>query len=180
MDRIVTLALLTQGLLIVAAWTVSRLLDLQPVWGEPMRGVMCGVAGAGALAVINYVVLRFAPGNWLVNGIRAVYRELLVPLFSRLGLISVVMIGAAAGIGEEWLFRGVLQPLIGIVPTSVAFGIAHVGGRNMLPFGLWAAIMGLLLGGLAQFTNGLIAPIVAHGLYDVLALHYIRQGAHDA
>lgn len=178
--RVVVLALTTQGLLIVAAWALARLLRLDMQWGEPVRDVALGAGGAGVLSLLNYSLLRLWPGSWLVNGVRAVYHELLVPLFARLGLVSIVLIGTAAGIGEEWLFRGVLQPLIGILPASIAFGIAHVGGRNMLPFGLWAAIMGVLLGGLANLTGGLIAPMVAHGLYDIIALQYIRRGAHDA
>ena len=60
----------------------------------------------------------------------------------------------AAGLGEEWLFRGVLQPLVGLVAASVLFGLAHVGGRTMLPFGVWASVMGLVLGGLAIVTGG--------------------------
>jgi membrane protease YdiL (CAAX protease family) len=35
------------------------------------------------------------------------------------------------------------------------------------------------MGGLAIATGGLIAPIVAHGVYDMLALAYIRRGAHN-
>jgi hypothetical protein len=34
------------------------------------------------------------------------------------------------------------------------------------------------MGMLALVTGGLTAPMVAHGLYDILALEYIRRGAH--
>jgi membrane protease YdiL (CAAX protease family) len=50
----------------------------------------------------------------------------------------------------------------------------------MVPFGVWASAMGLALGGLAHVTGGLTAPIVAHGVYDILALAYIRRGAQHA
>jgi hypothetical protein len=33
------------------------------------------------------------------------------------------------------------------------------------------------MGGLALLTGGLTAPMVAHGVYDMLALEYIRRGA---
>ena len=65
---------------------------------------------------------------------------------ARFGVASAIAVGVGAGIGEEWLFRGVLQPLIGSIVASVVFGIAHVGGRSMLPFGVWATAMGLVLG----------------------------------
>jgi membrane protease YdiL (CAAX protease family) len=43
---------------------------------------------------------------------------------------------------------------------------------------VWASGMGFVLGTLANVTGGLTAPMVAHGLYDMLALEYIRRGAH--
>lgn len=176
--RIFILALATQTLLIVAAWAIVRALDLHIAWGDPARDAGIGVAAALALAAVNYLLLVHAPENWLVNGVRAVYDEVLVPLFAGLDRWSIVVIGAAAGVGEEWLFRGVLQPMLGLAVTSILFGVAHVGGQRMLPFGVWAACMGLALGVLAIATGGLIAPIVAHGVYDVLALAYIRRGVH--
>lgn len=175
--RVLLFALLTQALLIVVAWLSSRMLDLPLRWGDPLRHGMIGVAVAGALAGVNYLLLTHAPANWIVNGVRAVYDEVLVPLFARFGPASIIGLGIAAGIGEEWLFRGVLQPLIGLVAASAVFGLAHVGGMKMLPFGVWAAGMGLLMGSLANATGGLIAPMVAHGVYDMLALEYIRRGA---
>ena len=170
------LALATQGLLVVAAWLASDALSLPPRWGDPWRDTAIGVAVALAFAAVNYVLLMRAPRNWLTNGVRAVYDEVLVPLFSRQGLPSIILLGIAAGVGEEWLFRGVLQPLLGLAATSVLFGLAHVGGRRMLPFGVWATGMGLALGALAELTGGLMAPMVAHGVYDMLALQFIRRG----
>ena len=176
--RIFGLALGTQSLLIFAAWFISRGMKVAPPWGDPVKDTAIGLAAALVLAVVNYVLLTRAPANWIVNGVRAVYDELLVPLFSGLGPASIIVLGAAAGLGEEWLFRGVLQPVVGLLAASAAFGLAHIGGLKMLPFGVWASVMGLVMGGLAIATGGLIAPIVAHGVYDMLALEYIRRGAH--
>jgi membrane protease YdiL (CAAX protease family) len=173
--RVFVLAVLTQSVLVVTAFTLSQLLQLPPRWGEPRRDIIVGIVGALVLATANYTLLVHAPANWLVSGVRAVYHEVLVPLFARFGPISIVILGALAGIGEEWLFRGVLQPLVGLVVASAAFGLAHVGARSMLPFGVWASAMGFVLGGLATITGGLTAPMVAHGVYDMLALAYLRR-----
>jgi membrane protease YdiL (CAAX protease family) len=178
--RVFALALLTQSVLIGTAWLGSRALGLPPVWGDPARDVVIGLAGATVLAAANYLLLVHGPATWVVVGVRAVYHEVLIPLFSRFGAASIVITGALAGIGEEWLFRGVLQPLVGIALASVLFGVAHVGSRSMIGFGVWATGMGFLLGLLAQVTGGLIAPMVAHGVYDMLALAYIRRGALKA
>jgi membrane protease YdiL (CAAX protease family) len=176
--RLLALAFATQGFLVLVAWTCSRWLGISPRWGEPLRDTAIGLLFALVLAGANYLLLTRAPSNWLVDGVRAVYHEILKPLFSRLGVTSIIALGAAAGLGEEWLFRGVLQPLIGLAPTCAAFGLAHVGGVRMLPFGIWASGMGLVMGLLAIATGGLIAPMVAHGVYDMMALEYIRRGAH--
>jgi CAAX protease family protein len=178
--RVFALALLTQGLLILTAWALARLMNLPPRWGDPSRDVALGLAGAIVLALANYLLLVHGPANWLVGGVRAVYHEVLVPLFSRFDTLSIIVVGAVAGIGEEWLFRGIVQPLFGWVIASLMFGFAHVGGRSMLPFGVWASGMGFVLGALAYATGGLTAPMIAHGVYDILALAYIRRGAHNA
>jgi uncharacterized protein len=114
----------------------------------------------------------------MIDGVRAVYRDTIVPLFRGLTPWGAVAIGTAAGVGEEWVFRGIVQPLAGLTAASVIFGLAHVGSARMLAFGVWAAMMGVIMGALAVVTGGLTAPMVAHGLYDILALQYIRRGAH--
>jgi membrane protease YdiL (CAAX protease family) len=178
--RLVLLALASEGALALLAFIASRQMALDLAWGSPLRDGILGVTAALGLAAVNYAVLTYAPLSWLVRGIRAVYHEVLVPLFGTLHLGSIIVIGIAAGIGEEWLFRGVLQSTIGFVPAAVLFGAAHIGTGSMLPFGVWAALMGAGLGGLAIATDGLLAPTVAHAVYDMLALVYIRRDAKQA
>ena len=175
--KIVVVALATQAALIGLSWWCATFFKLTPHWGTPLRDAGIGVVAATGLALTNHYLLTRAPGNWIVSGIRVVYRETIMPLFSQIGPVSAIIIGTAAGIGEEWLFRGILQPLVGIVIASMLFGLAHVGSTRMLPFGVWATGMGAIMGTLAMATGGLTAPIVAHGVYDILALEYIRRGA---
>jgi uncharacterized protein len=177
--RVLVAALATQAGLIAAAWWAAGVLDLPPRWGRPWRDAMIGVAVALTLGVVNHLLLTRAPSNWLSDGVRGVYRETIVPLFRGLPLWGTIAIGVAAGVGEEWVFRGILQPLVGLIAASVIFGLAHVGGIRMVAFGVWAAMMGVIMGVLAMVTGGLTAPMVAHGLYDILALEYIRRGAHS-
>lgn len=177
--HLVVAALGTQAGLILLAWWCADALNVPPQWGRPGRDALIGLAVAFVLAAFNYLLLTRAPANWVVDGVRTVFHDTIVPLFGRLGPLSALTIGAAAGVGEEWMFRGVLQPLLGLVPATLLFGLAHVGGWRMLPFGVWASGMGLVMGGLAVATGGLIAPIVAHGVYDMLALEYIRRGVRS-
>ena len=172
------LALAGELLLVLLAlvWARWRGIPLDAGAGPWRHDAGAGVLAAAALAVFNYGLLCHAPAIRAVRAIRGVYRDLLKPLFARVGPLEVIVIAAAAGIGEELLFRGVLQPEIGLIPASLVFGALHMGGRGTLAFGCWVAIMGAALGWLAAATGGLLAPIVAHALYDAAALVYIRWG----
>ena len=91
-----------------------------------------------------------------------------------------IMLGAAAGIGEEMLFRGVMQgelstkfgDNIALILSSIVFGLGHA----VTPFyTLLATLASLFFGSLYINYDNLAIPIVCHGLYDVGALmwaHY--------
>jgi membrane protease YdiL (CAAX protease family) len=176
--RLVGIAVGGEGLLAVCGlgilwWRTGR---AAVAWGDVLGSLPIGAGVAGALAVALYVVLHHAPGGWLVRSLRRTYREVLRPIFGGVGPLDVAVIAAAAGFGEEILFRAALQPILGLVATSVLFGLVHVFGRDSIPIGLWASGAGLLLGWLAIATGGLTAPVVAHAVYDALALALIRWG----
>jgi membrane protease YdiL (CAAX protease family) len=114
-----------------------------------------------------------------VRSLRGVYREVLEPTFARIGRGDVLAISLAAGVCEELLFRGAIQQEWGLLPASLLFGAAHLGGSGTVGFGIWAGLIGVFLGALAIATHGLLAPIVAHAAYDALALAYIRWKATD-
>ena len=80
-----------------------------------------------------------------------------------------------AGVGEEVLFRGFLQGALGqwlgtgpgLVLASVVFGAAH----PVTPaYVLIASVIGVYLGGLWLVSGNLLVPMLAHGLYDFVAL----------
>jgi membrane protease YdiL (CAAX protease family) len=177
--RLVVLVLALQaalaGLTVLGMWAFG----LPFVFGGAADAVI-GLVAAGGLAGANWWLLFRAPAIQGVLAVRRMYDETLVPLFAPLGPGAATVVGLSAGVGEELFFRGLLQPLVGLPAASVLFGAAHVAGRGMWGFGVWAALMGAALGTLAAATGGLLAPIVAHGAYDVLALTYIRRTAFAA
>lgn len=161
---------------IAVAWASYRDLPLVVGRGGWVPNVLLGVGAAGVLAALNYWLLRAAPDLSPVRAVRALVDSTLRPLFAEVGPAEVLIIAVAAGVGEELLFRGVLQPEIGIVAASLVFGLLHMGGRGTLAFGLWVAAMGAALGALAIATDGLAASIVAHAVYDAAAIAYLRWG----
>ena len=158
--------------LVALAWMGLRRLPLE--LGPPLLGLVAGTVAAGVFALMNLYLLRAAPAVAAVRSIRRLYYEVLKPLFADLRAFEVVLIGLVAGIGEELLFRGAIQAEIGVVPASLLFGAMHIGGGGTIVFGCWAALFGLALGWLAIGTGGLLAPVVAHAVYDTVALAYIR------
>jgi membrane protease YdiL (CAAX protease family) len=174
--RLLLVALAAEGALALVglAWSWIRHIPLSG--GPPLLSAAAGVGVALLLAALYGWLLSVGPDVAPVQAMRRLYHDLLRPVFGTLDLPSIILISAVAGIGEEILFRGVLQQEFGLVVASLVFGAVHVGGRGMVVLGAWAGATGFVLGGLALATGGLIAPIVAHALYDALALAYIRWG----
>lgn len=176
-SRLVVVAVVGETVLALVAlvWIWARELPFEV--GDPVRGIGLGVGAAALLAVVNYGVLRFAPPVAPVRALRRLYGETLRPVFAAASGFDMAAVSVAAGIGEELLFRGAAQAEFGLMVASVLFGLAHVGGRDSLAFGVWVAMMGFGLGGLAHVGGGLMAPVVAHVLYDAAAIGYIRRDA---
>lgn len=140
-------------------------------------------AQIGTLAVLPMLALF----GWMVLSQRRPFVELkrivtsmVGELFPRARLAELALIAALAGVGEELLFRGFLQtlvakystPVVGIVVASLVFGALHAISR--LYFVL-ATLIGGYLGWLLIASGDLTVPIVAHGLYDFVALVYLTR-----
>lgn len=181
--RLTTVALLTQ-LALAAAGMLAASLSSRPVpWGleRPVIGLLAGLVTAAGLGWVNYRWLHAPVGPF--PGVRAAVDEVLAPTFGILSSRQMALVSIAAGIGEEVFFRGWLQPVVGWVPASLVFGLAHVAGARMLALGVWATGMGLALGAVAVLTGGVLASMVAHACYDLAAFHYLadvaRQRTHE-
>ena len=79
------------------------------------------------------------------------------------------ILALASGIGEEILFRGALQPVFGIVFTSLLFAIVHVQ-YGLTPITLAVFLLGLILGILRQRTNTTVTIFVHFGYNFILGL----------
>lgn len=120
-----------------------------------------------------------------LSRIRRTLEDGLMPHFAGLGLLPLALLAGLAGVGEELLFRGFLQSALalsfgevaGLLLAATVFGLVHW----ITPFyALYAGILGVYLGALFLLTGGLLAPILCHGIYDLVALgvlhHRVRRG----
>jgi membrane protease YdiL (CAAX protease family) len=89
-----------------------------------------------------------------------------------------VVIGFSAGIGEEILFRGAIQPRLGIWFTAILFAIAHT--QYGLSFGVLGVFMiGVVLGYQRRYMST-TSSIITHGVYNTvafLAAYYTGSGS---
>jgi hypothetical protein len=137
-----------------------------------------GVAATGPLMLVFVACLRSSLEPLLK--IRRFFDETLRPLFSQCSLGELAFVAIAAGIGEELLFRGVVQAwasrrlgvAAGLAAANLVFGLLH----PITPaYVLLAGLMGAYLGALWLATGNLLAPITAHALYDFLALAFLLR-----
>ena len=89
--------------------------------------------------------------------------------------LNLVLVAVFAGIGEELLFRGVLQrlfiklfknPWAGILVTAFIFSAIHLQFYGFIP----RFILGILLGLIYWYSGSLWPAIIAHFTYDALGV----------
>jgi membrane protease YdiL (CAAX protease family) len=98
------------------------------------------------------------------------------PAVHRAGNAALFSVAVTSAIGEELLFRGLLVPLIGVVASSIAFGLLHqIRGRARWGWMAWATIMGLLFGAVFATTGSLVGPLLAHAAINHSNLKFLRD-----
>jgi len=128
----------------------------------------------GALAGLSVVGLSRL-FEWLFEWARQLshaMRHMLGPLDSRAILFWAIF----SALGEEMLFRGLLQPNVGLVLSSIGFGLLHIGpDRRYLPWTVMAIAMGFAFGAMYGYTGNLLAPIIAHFTINFFNLHALAN-----
>jgi membrane protease YdiL (CAAX protease family) len=171
---------LFEGGLGLLAMGLGWLLGINPAadvawnWPAVAWGLVATLPMAGMLPLL--VHSSWPPLRRLVRLID----EVAVPLLGRLTVSHLALLSILAGVGEELMFRGLLQgglaPYLGdagaLVAASAAFGLCHALTRT---YAVLATLIGLWLGGLWLLADNLLAPMITHALYDFLALIYLLR-----
>lgn len=117
------------------------------------------------------------------EGLRRLMRDLVVPLFHNAPAGTLFLVSLLAGVGEELLFRGVIQgglsgllgPWGALVLASLLFGVLHALTRAYF---IIATLMGFYLGLIYLWSGNLLIPILIHFFYDWIVLrHYLARRA---
>jgi membrane protease YdiL (CAAX protease family) len=181
-QNLVAVAVLMEGGMGLAAVGIGWLIGANPLdlvsgdWLALLWGCVAALPMLGALAVSERLPF------WPFADVAKVVNQMIRPLFARTSIAELAVISALAGIGEELLFRGLIQEglarwigeptgvWIALVVASVLFGLVHPMNSAYV---VLAAGMGFILGGLWIATGNLLVPIVTHGVYDFLALVWL-------
>ena len=175
--RALLLALLFEGGMgLVGLFGVMLTVGLPSLWrGVRAASVVWGLAGTIPLLLLFWVLLRsrWAP---LVE-LRETLGAALGQLFAHSRPLDILVVSLMAGLGEELLFRGFVQAWFrtlwgtpaALPISSLLFGLAHFVSPA---YALFAALAGLYFGALFELSGDLLAPSIAHGLYDFLAIGY--------
>ena len=132
-----------------------------------LRGWMIGVAAAAVLWVIGTALDYVTYTVWGLAGWPRTDPELVDRLMSvAFTPVGAVVAAVAAGLGEELMMRGVLQPRFGWLLPNLAFTAAHAFQYNL------DALVGVfILGAALAFVRARWSTseaIVAHTLYDLV------------
>jgi len=169
-----------EGGLIGVAWLLGWLLGHDPfaalAWDARD-------AGLGLASVAPLLLLYLAGTRWPVGPLRRIKQlleEFVGEFFRRCTWLDLALISLLAGLGEEALFRGVVQGALGdwldawaaLVLASLLFGLAH----SLTPtYAVLTTLVGVYLGGLWLLTGNLLGPIITHAVYDFLVLLLLRR-----
>jgi membrane protease YdiL (CAAX protease family) len=168
-------------------------------WNQPPLQVLdlqWRAVAEGTLAAVPLLALFAAGHRWPVGPLRRILQFLngtVYPLLQQCSLAELALFGLAAGLGEEMLFRGVLQPALGtvlgpllgegyepaagLIAAGVLFGLAHCVTPT---YAVLAALIGFILGGLLLATGNLLVPITTHTVYDLVAIVYLLRAGPNS
>lgn len=186
-----------QSLFIVIAIAASQVMNV-PNFGLgdgfaiDSESVITGLKATVPLGVLAFVLDFFEKSYKPLEDVsKATQRSILGLLGGvRKPLVALgvsLALGAAAGWGEEMLFRGVLQSelagqfgdIAALISSAVIFGALHA----VTPlYAILAGVASLYFGELYLQYHNLAVPIICHGVYDVgalMAAHYTVTGLSE-
>jgi membrane protease YdiL (CAAX protease family) len=191
-SRTTLVALLFEGGLGAAALAIGWLLGYWPGLGmrgggtqEQIEAIGWGLVATGPL-IVGLVVIDHFPLGPLAK-LREATEEVVLQMFRGASFVQLAAVSIAAGLGEELLFRGLVQagltnliggplaPWIALAVASILFGVCHWLSTT---YAILAMLAGAYFGLLLILTGNLWTPIVAHAAYDLLALIYLVRPSH--
>ena len=162
-------ALLAAGLVWIAVRSMGAVGEGPTPWSEfvqqltpQVRYLLLGVGMGGILFLLDLFVLRLVVP--LPDGEESELAGMSIP--------AMIAAALASGFCEEVLFRGAMQPSLGLWITTALFGLGHFTSWQKV---VNTASLGLLLGCAAAYFGNLWVPIAAHVTVNLIELYLLRD-----
>jgi membrane protease YdiL (CAAX protease family) len=89
---------------------------------------------------------------------------------------NILLLGLTSGVAEETFFRGSLQNSVGLILSSLLFGAAHlVPKRELLPWSLYAVLVGFIFACLVEIRHCLLPVILAHSVMNIIMIGLLNR-----
>jgi membrane protease YdiL (CAAX protease family) len=179
---ILQLALLTLTAMPMVAIIIDRfservnlreaLIGYEAWWKQIAFGCFVGIV----IAILAKLLVE----SPLLDKVNAQYTHMLGRF--KLSMNEIVFISLCAGVGEEILFRGALQPIFGIIITAFIFVAIHgyINPRNWR-LSIYGAFMvgAIAVIGWMSDRLGLLSAILAHTIIDIYLLHHLQKSEDE-
>lgn len=161
----VTVALLGVGVFVRRKWRgVFQRLGLRlPTLSDWRAGLVYGI-GLYGLQIIIGIAWSLVVDPEIFSQQTAAAQAIFAAYSG--SLLFGLLLALSAGIGEEILFRGAIQPVFGIVLTSLFFTVLHTQ-YTLTPAAIIIFVVALFLGRL-RVRESTTAAIIAHVLYNFI------------
>lgn len=173
-----TLLLFGGGGWLLMQWVQGR--DPWPLIVGPRTVLFQTVAGLAVGTAMGLLALWLVRRRFMGPVLHR-YSALIGPLMTRRS--DRLFVSFCAGVGEELFFRGALQHWLGIPVTAILFVAIHgyLDPRNwrISIYGVVMTALMLVLGWMADHW-GLLAPMAAHAMIDVVLLEGLHRAWRNA
>ena len=151
------------------AWSLDEPWLVAPFWIQLMISMALGLATALAVVVMTP---RLVERTEWARALHSQLKEVIAPLSPA----EITVLALASGLAEEIFFRGAMQPVLGLLVTSLIFGAFHLGPREVFPaWAIWAFVIGLLFGSIFELTGVLWGPVLAHVWINQRNMMFIKR-----
>ncbi len=168
-------------------WLEELNLDKLPAFSKLLMGIAAFIltlSFTGALAAMNAAIDLPEWASSIEGDIAGVLDTLITSSSWPMFVVVLVIIAVLPALGEEIIFRGLIQPAVikstgsshfGVWVTALMFGLVHMQFAGVLP----RVFLGAVLGFLAYYSQRLWIPIVAHCLFNGLQAIAVRLTLMD-
>lgn len=171
-----------EGGLVGVAFALGWLVGVNPVTDLKIEAsaFVWGIVGTLPLILLLVLFDRYPIGS--LYPIKRLLIDVLGPCLNICRLHELLFIALLAGISEELLFRGLLQPWleglwgvpVALILSNLLFGLAHAVTTM---YAVLAGVIGIYLAVFLDIgeERNLLIPILIHSIYDFLAFLMVVQ-----